>query len=161
MAKKAAKSLAFKVVSENRKARFSYAIGETWEAGIALTGTEVKSLRAGRASLADAYASPKGNEIYLINAHIPEYAQGNRYNHEPKRPRKLLLHRREIGKLSGAVERAGMTLVPLRIYFNEQGRAKVEVGLGKGKKAHDKRDAAADRDWSRNQARIMKHGARD
>jgi SsrA-binding protein len=126
-----------------------------------LTGTEVKSLRLGRASLADAYAGPRAGELYLLNAHIPEYAQGNRYNHEPKRPRKLLLHRREIGKLSGAVERSGMTLVPLRIYFNERGRAKVEVGLGKGKKAHDKRDAAADRDWSRQQARIMKHGARD
>lgn len=153
--------LPFKVVSENRKARFSYAIGETWEAGIALTGTEVKSLRLGRASLADAYASPKGSEIFLINAHIPEYAQGNRFNHEPKRPRKLLLHRREIGKMTGAVERSGMTLVPLRIYFNERGRAKVELGLGKGKKNHDKRDTVADRDWSRQQARIMKHGAGD
>ena len=152
---------AYKVVAENRKARFSYAIEQTIEAGIQLTGTEVKSLRQGRASLQDAYAAPQGGELFLINAHIPEYAGGNRFNHEPKRPRKLLLHRREMDRLSGAVERSGMTLVPLKIYFNERGRAKVEVGLGKGKKLHDKREASADRDWSRQQSRILKHGARD
>lgn len=161
MAKAPTKSLPFKVVAENRKARFSYAIEDTWEAGIVLTGTEVKSLRQGRASLQDAYAAPKDGEIFLLNAHIPEYAQGNRFNHEPRRPRKLLLNHREIGKISGAVERAGMTVVPLKIYFNERGRAKVEIGLGKGKKLHDKRDSAADRDWSRQQARVMKHGFRD
>jgi SsrA-binding protein len=161
MAAKQRTGAAYKVVAENRKARFSYAIEQTLEAGIQLTGTEVKSLRQGRASLQDSYAAPQGGEIFLINAHIPEYAGGNRFNHEPKRPRKLLLHRREIGRLAGAVERSGMTLVPLKIYFNERGRAKVEVGLGKGKKLHDKREALADRDWSRQQSRILKHGARE
>jgi len=156
-----AKAPAQKVVAENRKARFNYAIGDVVEAGIVLTGTEVKSLRAGRASLVDAYANPQGDEIFLLNAHIPEYAQGNRFNHEPKRPRKLLLHRREIAKLSGQVARAGMSLIPLRIYFNDQGRAKVEVGLGKGKKAHDKRASEADRDWGREKARLIKQGGRE
>ncbi len=130
----------FKVVADNRKARFNYEIGETYEAGIALTGSEVKSLRAGKATIAESYADARGGEIWLINSNIPEYLQAARFNHLPKRPRKLLLHARQINKLAGAVEREGMTIVPLKIYFNEKGRAKIEIALGKGKKLHDKRE---------------------
>src|SRR5215203_3579775 len=123
-----------RVVADNRKARFNYAIEDTFEAGVALTGTEVKSIRTGKATIAESYADARAGEIWLVNANIPEYLQGNRNNHAPKRPRKLLLHRRQINKLIGAVEREGMTLIPLKLYFNEKGRAKLELALAKGKK---------------------------
>ena len=145
-----------KTVSENSRSRFDYNIDETFEAGIALTGTEVKSLRFGEGSIAESYAEIKGAECWLINSNVPEFSHGNRYNHEPKRPRKLLLHEREISRLQGAVERKGMTLVPLSVYFNSRGRAKVELALAKGKQAHDKRASMKERDWKRDQARIMR-----
>src|SRR5499433_2415531 len=145
-----------KVMAENRKARFNYAIEDTVEAGIALTGTEVKSIRNGKSTIAESYADSKNGEIWLINANIPEYLQAGRFNHEPKRPRKLLLHRRQINKLIGAVEREGMTVVPLKIYFNEKGRAKVEIALAKGKKLHDKRETEKKRDWSRERGRLLR-----
>ena len=146
-----------KVVAENRRARYDYHIEDKYEAGIALTGTEVKSLRFGEGSIAESYAEVKdGNEIWLVNANIPEFSHGNRYNHEPKRPRKLLLNVREINKLHGAVARQGMTFVPLSIYFNNRGRAKVELALAKGKKAPDKRATEKERDWKREQGRLMR-----
>ena len=145
-----------KIVAENRRARFDYAIEQTFEAGIALTGTEVKSLRFGEGSIAESYADVTGGEVWLINSNVPEFSHGNRFNHEPKRPRKLLLHAREIEKMVGAVERKGMTLVPLSVYFNSKGRAKVELALAKGKQTHDKRQTIKDRDWKRDQARIMR-----
>lgn len=148
-----------KSVAENRKARFEYYIEETFEAGIALTGTEVKSLRFGEGSIAESYAEIKNGECWLVNSNVPEFSHGNRYNHVPKRPRKLLLHERELSRLQGSVERKGMTLVPLSIYFNGRGRAKVELALAKGKNAADKRQTIKDRDWKRDQARIMRdHG---
>lgn len=153
------KPLAFdkkKTVAENRRARYDYHIDETFEAGIALTGTEVKSLRFGEGSIAESYAEVKDGQVWLINSNVPEFSHGNRHNHEPKRPRKLLLHEREIARLHGAVERKGMTLVPLSVYFNSRGRAKVELALAKGKQTHDKRQATKDRDWKRDQARIMR-----
>ena len=146
----------FKVVADNRKARFNYEIGETFEAGLALTGTEVKSLRAGKAAIAEAYADARGGEIWLINCNIPVYLQGGRFNHAPKRPRKLLLHQREINKLAGAVEREGMTIVPLKLYFNDKGRAKIEIALGRGKKLHDKRATERKRSWERERGRLMR-----
>lgn len=145
-----------KVVAENRKARFNYTIEETFEAGLALAGTEVKALRFGEGSIAESYAEVKDGEVWLINANIPEFSHGNRHNHVPKRPRKLLLHEREINKLFGAVERKGMTLVPLSVYFNGRGRAKVELALAKGKQTHDKRATIKDRDWQRDKARLMR-----
>jgi len=145
-----------KTVAENRRARFEYFIEQVYEAGLALTGTEVKSLRFGEGSIAEAYAEVKENGVWLVNANIPEFSHGNRYNHEPKRPRKLLLHEREINKLHGAVAREGMTLVPLSIYFNGRGRAKVELALAKGKKTHDKRESIKERDWKREQGRILR-----
>ena len=145
-----------KVVAENRRARYDYAIDQVYEAGIALTGTEVKSLRFGEGSIAESYAEVKDGEVWLVNANIPEWSHGNRFNHEPKRPRKLLLHEREIARLHGAVERKGMTLVPLSVYFNSRGRAKVELALAKGKQTHDKRASIKERDWKRDQARIMR-----
>jgi SsrA-binding protein len=148
-----------KVMAENRKARFNYAIEDTVEAGIALTGTEVKSIRNGKSTIAESYADSKDGEIWLINATIPEYLQGNRFNHEPKRPRKLLLNAREINKLHGAVARDGMTLVPLTVYFNARGRAKVELALAKGRKAHDKREHIKEREWKREAGRVLRdHG---
>lgn len=148
-----------KTVAENRRARFDYAIEDVLEAGIALKGTEVKSLRFGEGSIAESYADITGDEVWLINSNIPEFSHGNRFNHEPKRPRKLLLHAREVAKLHGAVARQGMTLVPLSVYFNSRGRAKVELALAKGKKAHDKRDTIKERDWKREQGRLLKdHG---
>jgi SsrA-binding protein len=147
---------AFKVVADNRKARFNYEIGERFEAGVALTGTEVKSLRAGKANIAEAYADPRGGELWLINSNIPEYLQGGRFNHAPKRPRKLLLHKRQINKLIGAVEREGMTVVPLKLYFNARGRAKVEIALARGKKLHDKREALKKRSWERERGRLLR-----
>ncbi|MBD2841492.1 SsrA-binding protein SmpB [Erythrobacter rubeus] len=145
-----------KTVAENRRARFDYHIDEKFEAGLALQGTEVKALRAGEATIAESYAEVKDGEVWLINSNIPEYSHGNRLNHEPRRPRKLLLNARQIGKLFGAVERKGMTLVPLSIYFNGQGRAKVELALAKGKQAHDKRATIKERDWKRDKARLMR-----
>ncbi len=145
-----------KTVAENRRAKFDYFIDSTFETGICLTGTEVKSLRFGEGSIAEAYAEVKGGEVWLVNANVPEFSHGNRYNHEPKRPRKLLLHEREIAKMTGAVERKGMTLVPLAIYFNGRGRAKVELALAKGKNAADKRATTKEREWKRDQARIMR-----
>lgn len=145
-----------KIVAENRKARFEYSIDTTYEAGIALTGTEVKSLRFGEGSIAESYAEVKDNQVWLINANVPEFSHGNRFNHETKRPRKLLLHEREINKLHGAVAREGMTLVPLMVYFNSRGRAKVELALAKGRKNHDKREAIKERDWKREAQRILK-----
>ena len=145
-----------KVVADNRKARFNYEIGETFEAGVALTGTEVKSLRAGKATIGESYADTRGGELWLLNSNIPEYLQANRFNHAPKRPRKLLLHRRQINKLIGAVEREGMTLVPLKLYFNERGRAKVQLALARGKKMHDKRETEKKRTWNRERARLLR-----
>jgi SsrA-binding protein len=145
-----------KLVAENRRARFDYFIEETIEAGLALTGTEVKSLRGGRANIAESYASVEGDQIVLVNADIPPYGHANRFNHEPRRPRKMLLHRKQIEKLIGAVQREGRTLIPLRLYFNEKGLAKLEVALAKGKKVHDKREAAAERDWQRDKARLLR-----
>ncbi|PAX08443.1 SsrA-binding protein SmpB [Sphingomonas lenta] len=145
-----------KVVAENRRARFDYAIEDRFEAGIALTGTEVKSLRFGEGSITEAYAEVKGDEVWLVNSNVPEFSHGNRFNHEPRRPRKLLLHEREINKLHGAVAREGMTLVPLSVYFNGRGRAKVELALAKGRKAHDKREHIKEREWKRDAARIMR-----
>jgi SsrA-binding protein len=145
-----------KVVAENRKARFSYFIEDTFEAGIALGGSEVKSLRLGKANIVDAYATEQNGEIFLINAYIPEYLQANRLNHETRRPRKLLLHKREASKLIGAIEREGMTLIPLRIYFNDRGRAKLELALARGKKLHDKRETEKGRDWDRQKARLLR-----
>ncbi|ODN72457.1 SsrA-binding protein SmpB [Methylobrevis pamukkalensis] len=145
-----------KIVADNRRARYNYELGEVIEAGIMLTGTEVKSLRAGRSTLGDAYAAAKGEEIFLYNAFIPEYLQANRFNHETKRPRKLLLNKRQINRLIGAVERDGMTIVPLKIYFNDRGRAKIEIALGKGKKLHDKRETEKQRDWNREKSRLLK-----
>ncbi|MHA6317101.1 SsrA-binding protein SmpB [Altererythrobacter sp. CAU 1778] len=145
-----------KTVAENRRARFDYAIEDKYEAGLQLQGTEVKALRAGEGTIAESYAEVRDGQVWLINANIPEYSHGNRQNHEPKRPRKLLLHTREIDRLTGAVERKGMTLVPMSIYFNKQGRAKVELALAKGRQAKDKRDYIKDRDWQRDKARIMR-----
>src|SRR4026207_1311833 len=145
-----------KVVAENRKARFNYAIEDTIETGIALTGTAVKSIRNGTDTIAESYADSKDGEIWLINANIPEYLQANRFNHEPKRPRKLLLHRKQINKLMGAVDREGMTLIPLKLYFNERGRAKLLLAIAKGKKLHDKRESEKKRDWGREKGRLMR-----
>lgn len=150
----------FKTVAENRRARFDYYIEDKFEAGIALTGTEVKSLRFGEGSIAEAYAEIRGGECWLVNSNVPEFSHGNRFNHEPKRPRKLLMHQQEIERLQGAVERKGMTLVPLSIYFNSKGKAKVELALAKGKQVADKRQTIKERDWKRQQARIMREHAR-
>jgi SsrA-binding protein len=145
-----------KVVADNRKARFNYEIGEVFEAGIALTGTEVKSLRLGKATIAESYADARRGELWLVNANIPEYLQGGRFNHPPKRMRKLLMHRRQIDKLSSAVEREGMTIVPLKLYFNEKGRAKLELALARGKKLHDKRETDKKRTWDRERSRLLR-----
>ncbi|MEQ8742862.1 SsrA-binding protein SmpB [Parasphingorhabdus sp.] len=148
-----------KIVAENRRARYDYFVDDKFEAGIMLTGTEVKSLRFGSGAIAESYAEVKDDEVWLINANIPEWSHGNRYNHTPTRPRKLLLSRRQINKLHGAVMRKGMTIVPLSIYFNSKGRAKLELALAKGKKAPDKRQTEKDRDWKRQQGRLMReHG---
>ena len=145
-----------KLIADNRRARYDYFIEESIEAGLALLGSEVKSLRNGRANIAESYAAIEGKEIVLINAHIPEYGPANRFNHEPRRPRKLLLHRKQIDKLTGAVQREGRTLIPLRLYWDDKGRAKLELALAKGKKVHDKRATEADRDWKREQGRLMR-----
>ena len=147
-------------VAENRRARYDYEILDTLEAGIMLTGAEVKSLRTGKAQITESYASPEHGELWLINAHIPEYLQANRFNHEEKRPRKLLVSKKDLGKLREGVERAGNTIVPLKLYFNERGIAKLLIGLAKGKKSFDKRETEKNRDWKREQGRIMKQGGR-
>jgi SsrA-binding protein len=145
-----------KIVAENRRARFDYMIEEVFEVGIQLLGTEVKALRAGRANIAESYASPERGELWLINAHIPEYAPASQFNHEPRRRRKLLVRARELHKIKNAVDRDGRTLAPLKLYFNERGIAKLEIALAKGKKAQDKRAATKDRDWKRQQSRLLR-----
>ncbi|HLI66382.1 MAG TPA: SsrA-binding protein SmpB [Caulobacteraceae bacterium] len=148
--------MAGKTIADNRRARFDYFLDERFEAGLSLTGTEVKALREGKANIAESYAATEGREIVLINAHIPEYGPANRFNHAPRRPRKLLLHRKEIDRLLGAVQREGRTLIPIRLYFNDRGRVKLELALARGKKQHDKRATVADRDWKREQGRLMR-----
>lgn len=145
-----------KLVAENRKARYNYEIEDKIEAGLVLTGSEVKALRVGKATIAESYASDEGGELYLINAHIAEYRGASRDGHAPTRPRKLLLHAREMGRLLGAIQREGMTLVPLRLYFNARGIAKIQLGLGRGKKLHDKRQTEKTRDWERQKGRLMR-----
>ena len=145
-----------RVAAQNRKARHSYEIEETFEVGLVLFGSEVKALREGRANIAESYAKSEGNEIWLVNAHIPEYKKAGRFNHEPRRPRKLLLKKREVAKLIGSSDRDGMALVPLKLYFNARGIAKLELGLGKGKKHFDKREAQKKRDWDRQKARLLR-----
>jgi SsrA-binding protein len=142
--------------AQNRRARFDYHIEDTLEAGLALTGTEVKMLRGGKASINESYATEQGGELWLVNSHIPEYPAARHFNHEPRRPRKLLVHRKELNKLMGAIKREGVTLVPLSIYFNERGIAKCEIGLAKGKKKADKRETEKARDWQRDKARLMR-----
>ncbi|MBB3919440.1 SsrA-binding protein [Rhizobium pisi] len=156
MAPKGSQRVVNKVVAENRKARFNYEIIDTYEAGLVLKGTEVKSLREGKANIAESYASDEDGEIWLINSYLPEYLQANRFNHEPRRRRKLLLSGREIHRLRSAVNREGMTLIPLKIYFNDRGRAKMELALAKGKKLHDKRESEKERDWNRQKSRLLK-----
>ncbi|MBS0386669.1 MAG: SsrA-binding protein SmpB [Proteobacteria bacterium] len=145
-----------KLVAENRRARFDYLIEDTIEAGIQLVGTEVKSLRGGRANIAESYASTEKGELWLINATIPEYPPAGQFNHQPRRPRKLLVRSKELKRLAGAVEREGRTLAPLKLYFNARGIAKLEIALAKGKKAHDKRASAKDREWKRQQSRLLR-----
>jgi SsrA-binding protein len=155
-AKKASGDGRRKVVADNRRARFDYEILDTFEAGLALVGSEVKSLREGRASLADSYAGFERGELWLLNSHIPEYGLANRFNHEPRRPRKLLLHQRQIDRLSGAILREGLTVIPLKVYFNERGRAKAEIALARGKKLHDKRETEKQRSWEREKGRLLR-----
>lgn len=150
------KTGAGKLIADNRKARFNYELLESFEAGIALTGTEVKSLRLGKATIGESYAGPSGEQLLLFNADIPEYLQANRFNHERKRPRQLLLHRRQINKLIGAVQRDGLTIVPTKLYFNEQGRAKIELALARGKTMGDKRETEKKRDWQREKGRLLR-----
>ena len=155
-AKAARKQVGVKVVADNRRGRYEYEILQTFEAGIELKGSEVKSLRDGRTNLAEAYATLKSGEIFLLNSNIPEYREANRFNHEPKRPRKLLLHAKEIQKLANGVTREGLTIIPLKIFFNPRGRAKVDIALAKGKKLHDKRDTIKNRDWDREKSRLLR-----
>ena len=145
-----------KVVADNRKARFNYEIVDTFEAGLVLTGTEVKSLRSSKANIQESYAAPEQGEIWLINSHIPEYLEANRNNHEPRRRRKLLLNKREMARMAQAVEKQGMTLVPLKLYFNDRGRAKLELAVARGKKLHDKRETEKKRDWNREKSRLLR-----
>jgi len=150
--------VAGRIAAQNRRARFDYFIDETLEAGIMLVGTEVKSLRAGKASINESYAGEQNGALYLVNAYIPEYQlAGQYYQHETKRPRKLLVHKREMNRMLGAIKRDGVTIVPLSVYFNDRGIAKVELGIARGKKKHDKRDAERDRDWQRDKARVMRN----
>jgi SsrA-binding protein len=154
MAKK--KEDGFKIIADNRKARYAYAIEDTLEAGIMLAGSEVKSLRSGKITIGESYAHAKDGELWLVNCYIPEYTEASRFNHEPKRTRKLLVHKREAAKLAAAIQREGMTLIPLKMYFNVKGRAKIELGIAKGKKLHDKRETEKQRDWQRDMARLMR-----
>ena len=156
MAGKKKESANGRLVADNRKARHNYEFVDTLEAGLVLTGTEVKSLRSGKANIAESYATEEEGEIWLINSHIPEYGGGNRFNHHPRRRRKLLLHKKQMARLIGAVQREGMTLVPNRLYFNDRGIAKLQLALAKGRKAHDKRDVVKERDWKREQARLLR-----
>jgi len=156
MAKKKKVDPGSKTIAENRKARYNYAIDDTFEAGLMLTGTEVKSLRNGKANIAESYVSHEGGELWLINCNVPEYVQANRFNHEPRRHRKLLMSRREIDRLSQAVARDGMTIVPLKLYFNDRGIAKLQIALAKGKKLHDKRETEKRRDWNREKSRLLR-----
>ncbi len=155
-AKKPGTREGIKVVGENRRARHDYEILQDFEAGIELKGSEVKSLREGRINLAEAYAAMKGNELYLLNSNISEYREANRFNHEPKRPRRLLMHRKEINKLAVGILREGLTIVPLKIFFNRLGRAKIDIALARGKKTHDKRASIKERDWNREKSRVMR-----
>jgi SsrA-binding protein len=152
----ASKAPAEKLVADNRRARFDYEILDTVEAGIVLTGSEVKSLREGRASLSEAHAGEMRGDLWLFNVHIPEYGPASRFGHEPKRPRKLLLHRKEINRLLISVQKDGMTIVPLRVYFNDRGIAKLQIALARGKKAHDKRETEKKRDWQREKSRLLR-----
>jgi SsrA-binding protein len=145
-----------KIVADNRKARHAYSIESTLEAGLALVGSEVKSLRTGKATIGESYAQARDGELFLVNAYIPEYLKASRFNHEPRRPRKLLVRRSEVQRLSAAVQREGMTLVPLRLYFNRKGIAKIELGVARGRKMHDKRQAEKARDWARDKARLLR-----
>ena len=145
-----------KLIAENRRARFDYFLDDNIEAGIMLTGTEVKSLRVGRANIAESYAAVENGAIVLINADIPPYGHANRFNHEPRRPRKLLLHAKQIDRLIGAVQREGRTIIPTKLYWNDKGMAKLEIALAKGKKLHDKRETSAARDWKREQGRLLR-----
>jgi SsrA-binding protein len=155
-AKAARKEEGLKVIADNRRARYDYEILDTFEAGIELKGSEVKSLRGGRTNLGESYAAMKSGELFLMNSNIPEYREANRFNHEPKRPRKLLLHSKEIGKLANGVLREGLTIVPLKMFFNGRGRVKVDIALAKGKKLHDKRDAIKEKSWDRERARLLR-----
>jgi len=146
----------YKIAADNRKARFNYELLDSFEAGIMLTGTEIKSLRGGKALIGESYAAIENGELYLINSYIPEYLQANRFNHEPKRPRKLLLHKRQLAKLEIATTREGMTIVPIKVYFNDKGRAKIEIAIARGKKLHDKRETEKNRDWKREQGRLLR-----
>ena len=145
-----------KIIAENRRARFDYEILETFEAGLVLTGTEIKGLRTGRASLGESYATTDDGNLVLVNAHIPEYKSADRFNHEPRRARRLLLHRKQIDRLCGALDKQGLTVVPLRLYFNERGRAKLEMALARGRKRHDKREVEKTRSWQREKARLLR-----
>ena len=147
---------AVRVAAQNRKARHNYSIEDSLEVGIVLQGSEVKSLREGRATITEAYAAEQGGDLYLINSYIPEYKQAGQFNHESRRPRKLLLHKRQIGRMIGAIQREGMTLVPLKLYFNERGRAKLELGVAKGKRNYDKRESEKRKDWDRQKARVLR-----
>ena len=158
MATKKKSDPARKLVAENRKARFNYEIDDTVEAGLVLQGTEVKSLRNGEANIAESYVSEEGGEIWLINSYIPEYLEANRFNHEPRRRRKLLLNKREMARMAQSADREGMTLVPLKLYFNDRGLAKLQVAVAKGKKTVDKRETEAKRDWNRQKQRLLKQG---
>jgi SsrA-binding protein len=155
-AKASRKEDGIKVISDNRRARFDYEILQTFESGIELKGSEVKSLRTGHTNLAEAYAAMKQGELWLINSNIPEYREANRFNHEPKRPRKLLLHHREIDKLSNGVLKEHLTIIPLKMFFNSRGRVKVDIALARGKKLHDKRETLKERSWDRERARLLR-----
>ena len=155
-AKASRKEDGIKVVSDNRRARYDYEILQAFEAGIELKGSEVKSLRTGHTNLAEAYAALKGGELWLINSNIPEYREANRFNHEPKRPRKLLLHKSEINKLSSGVLKEHLTIIPLKMFFNPRGRVKIDIALARGKKLHDKRETIKERSWDRERARLMR-----
>ena len=154
--KAARKQVGVKVVADNRRARYEYEILQNYEAGIMLEGSEVKSLRDGRTNLAESYASLKNGELFLLNSNIPEYREANRFNHEPKRQRKLLLNKKEISRLSDGISREGLTIIPLKIYFNDRGFAKIDIALAKGKKLHDKRETERDRDWNREKSRLLR-----
>lgn len=155
-AKAARKEEGLKVIADNRRARYDYEILDTFEAGIELKGSEVKSLRGGRTNLGESYATMKAGELFLMNSNIPEYREANRFNHEPKRPRKLLLHGKEISKLANGVQRDGLTIVPLKMFFNKRGRVKVDIALAKGKKLHDKRESIKEKSWDREKARLLR-----